>query len=162
MEKVYLIFAVSFDSEPRVRFVSNTKDFTSNIKEAKVMTSDEAYEAYCRLNVYYRLNVIETTRSEFSELKWNIQDNCSVNEIPTVDFIHDPEEYLKPKTYDWIIHYNNKFYYCTDAFIFENEYFMPNKVEAKLFHSKTETEMLSIVGKIQSKFRNVKLEVVKL
>ena len=69
MEKVYLIYAASFDSEPRVRFVSDTKGFTSNIKEAKVMTSDEAYEAYCRLNIYYRPNVIETTHAEYAKLR---------------------------------------------------------------------------------------------
>lgn len=167
MEKVYLIYAASFDSEPRVRFVSDTKGFASNIKEAKVMTSDEAYEAYCRLNIYYRLNVIETTGPGFAALRWDIHDNCPVNEITHLDMLSNPEEYLKPKVYNCTIHYDNKFYYCITTFEsgYENdhefEYFMPDREGAKVFYSKTEKEMLSVVKDIQSKFPNVKLEICK-
>jgi hypothetical protein len=166
MEKVYLIYAASFDSTPRVRFVSDTKGFTSNIKEAKVMTSDEAYFEYEKLSELYKLFVIETTHAAFSALRWDNEDNCPVNELKNINLVYNPEEYLKPKTYDWVIHFDNKFYYHIYTEYFEAPYaeydyecFLPNEEQAKIFYNKTTIEAEAILAEIQLKFPKVKLEL---
>lgn len=159
--KAYLIYVQSLDSAPRVRFVSDTKGFTSNIKEAKLMTSDEAYEAYNRLNIYYRPNVIETTRPEFAELKWDIQDNCPVDEITHLDILSNPEEELKPKTYNWVIHYDNKFFYAElgEEYVYSVEVFLPDVDDAYIFRNLTQAEAEAKLAQFQTDYPKVNLKI---